>query len=216
MLHEFTRKPRGFVVVTGPTGTGKSTTLAAMIDDINNTRREHIITIEDPIEFLHQHKKSHVNQRESGDTKGFSEALGACSAGPGHHPHRRDARHRDHGHRAHRGGDGHLVFATLHTQDASQTIDRIIDVFPPHQQSQIRVQLSTSLMGVARSNCCPRATGAGAAWRARSSCPRRPSAITSAKGARTRSPRPSRWAATRTCRAWTRRSPSWSAPADHA
>ncbi len=156
-LHELTRKPRGFVVVTGPTGSGKSTTLAAMIDEINETREEHIMTIEDPIEFLHRHKKCMVNQREVGaDTKGFSRALKSVL--------RQDpdiilvGEMRDTetmGTALTAAETGHLVFATLHTQDAPQTIDRIIDVFPPHQQEQIRVQLSTTLMGVCTQQLLP-------------------------------------------------------------
>ena len=215
VLHEFTRKPRGFVVVTGPTGSGKSTTLAAMIDEINKTRREHIITIEDPIEFLHQHKKSHVNQREVGaDTKGFNEALRSVLRQDPDIILIGEMRDTETMATALTAAEtGHLVFATLHTQDASQTIDRIIDVFPPHQQSQIRVQLSTSLMGVCTQQLLPTRDGRGRCVACEISCPRRPSVTTSGTGAPTRSPRPSRWAATRTCRAWTRRSPSWSASA---
>jgi len=143
-LRAFTTKPRGFVVVTGPTGCGKSTTLAAMIDEINEVREEHIMTIEDPIEFLHHHKKCMINQREVGaDTKSFNRALKSVL--------RQDpdvilvGEMRDIETMATAltaAETGHLVFATLHTQDAPQTIDRIIDVFPPHQQEQIRVQLS--------------------------------------------------------------------------
>ncbi len=150
VLHDFASKARGFVVITGPTGSGKSTTLAAMVDEINQTRSQHIMTIEDPIEFLHQHKKCHVNQREVGsDTKGFDRALRSVL--------RQDpdiilvGEMRDPETMATAltaAETGHLVFATLHTQDAAQTIDRIIDVFPPHQQAQVRVQLSTTLMGV--------------------------------------------------------------------
>ena len=163
MLHEFTRKPRGFVIVTGPTGSGKSTTLAAMIDEINKTRREHIITIEDPIEFLHQHKKSHVNQREVGaDTKGFNEALRSVLRQDPDIILIGEMRDTETMATALTAAEtGHLVFATLHTQDASQTIDRIIDVFPPHQQSQIRVQLSTSLMGVCTQQLLPTRDGRG-------------------------------------------------------
>jgi twitching motility protein PilT len=163
VLHEFTRKPRGFVVVTGPTGSGKSTTLAAMIDEINKTRREHIITIEDPIEFLHQHKKSHVNQREVGaDTKGFNEALRSVLRQDPDIILIGEMRDTETMATALTAAEtGHLVFATLHTQDASQTIDRIIDVFPPHQQSQIRVQLSTSLMGVCTQQLLPTRDGRG-------------------------------------------------------
>ena len=163
VLHEFASKARGFVVITGPTGSGKSTTLAAMIDEINQTRSQHIITIEDPIEFLHQHKKCHVNQREVGsDTKGFDRALKSVL--------RQDpdvilvGEMRDPETMATAltaAETGHLVFATLHTQDAAQTIDRIIDVFPPHQQAQVRVQLSTTLMGVCTQQLLPTRDGRG-------------------------------------------------------
>jgi twitching motility protein PilT len=151
------------VVVTGPTGSGKSTTLAAMIDEINKTRREHIITIEDPIEFLHQHKKSHVNQREVGaDTKGFNEALRSVLRQDPDIILIGEMRDTETMATALTAAEtGHLVFATLHTQDASQTIDRIIDVFPPHQQAQIRVQLSTSLMGVCTQQLLPTRDGRG-------------------------------------------------------
>jgi twitching motility protein PilT len=147
---ELARQPRGFVVVTGPTGSGKSTTLASMIDVINRERPCHILTVEDPIEYLHQHKTAIVNQREVGfDTKSFANAL--------KHALRQDPdvilvgemRDLESIQTAITAAEtGHLVFATLHTQDAPQTIDRIIDAFPSHQQSQIRVQLSTTLQGV--------------------------------------------------------------------
>src|SRR3954451_4800335 len=161
VLRDFTRKPRGFVLVTGPTGSGKSTTLAAMLDVINEERHEHILTIEDPIEFLHKHKSCIVNQRELGaDAKSFgmglkaalrqdpdvilvgemrdletiSTALTAAETGP-------------------------LVFATLHTQDTAQTVDRIVDVFPPEQQQQVRVQLSVALQGIVTQQLLPTADG---------------------------------------------------------
>ena len=163
VLHDFAGKARGFVVITGPTGSGKSTTLAAMVDEINQTRSQHIMTIEDPIEFLHQHKKCHVNQREVGsDTKGFDRALRSVL--------RQDpdiilvGEMRDPETMATAltaAETGHLVFATLHTQDAAQTIDRIIDVFPPHQQAQVRVQLSTTLMGVCTQQLLPTRDGRG-------------------------------------------------------
>ena len=162
ILHDFAAKPRGFVVVTGPTGSGKSTTLAAMIDEINETREEHIMTIEDPIEFLHRTRSRIVNQREVGATRRLRPRPEERPApGPRRHPGRRDARHRDDGHRLTAAETGHLVFATLHTQDAPQTIDRIIDVFPPHQQEQIRVQLSTTLMGVCMQQLLPTRDGSG-------------------------------------------------------
>jgi twitching motility protein PilT len=160
-LHKLTTKPRGFVVVTGPTGCGKSTTLSAMIDEINEVREEHIMTIEDPIEFLHRHKKCMVNQREVGaDTQSFNRALKSVL--------RQDpdvilvGEMRDIETMATAltaAETGHLVFATLHTQDAPQTIDRIIDVFPPHQQEQIRVQLSTTLEGVCTQQLLPTKDG---------------------------------------------------------
>ena len=149
-LAELARMPRGFVVVTGPTGSGKSTTLASMIDVVNSERACHIMTVEDPIEYLHPHKRAIVNQREVGfDTKSFAEAL--------RHALRQDPdvilvgemRDLESIQTAITAAEtGHLVFATLHTQDAPQTIDRIIDAFPAHQQQQIRVQLSTTLMGI--------------------------------------------------------------------
>jgi len=147
---DFARLPRGLVVVTGPTGSGKSTSLAALIDIINTERDVHIMTIEDPIEYLHRHKRALVNQREVGaDTHSFAQAL--------KHVLRQDPdvilvgemRDLETIQTAITAAEtGHLVFATLHTQDAPQTIDRIIDAFPPHQQQQIRVQLSTTLQGV--------------------------------------------------------------------
>ena len=165
ILHDFAAKPRGFVVVTGPTGCGKSTTLAAMIDEINETRRKHIMTIEDPIEFLHRHKKSLVNQREVGpDTHSFARALKSVLR---QDPdiilvgEMRDAETMSTALTA--AETGHLVFATLHTQDASQTIDRIIDVFPPGEQGQIRTQLSTTLMGVCTQQLLPTQDGRGRA-----------------------------------------------------
>jgi len=149
-LGDMARLPRGLVLVTGPTGSGKSTTLAAMIDIVNQERPVHIMTVEDPIEYLHHHKTALVNQREVGaDTKSFAEAL--------KHVLRQDPdvilvgemRDLETISTAVTAAEtGHLVFATLHTQDAPQTIDRIIDAFPPYQQQQIRVQLSTTLQGV--------------------------------------------------------------------
>jgi twitching motility protein PilT len=146
----FASLPRGFVLVTGPTGSGKSTTLAALIDLANRTRSEHIMTVEDPIEFLHRHQKCIINQREVGeDTWSFQNAL--------KHVLRQDPdiilvgemRDLETISVALTAAEtGHLVFATLHTQDAAQTIDRVIDVFPPHLQQQVRVQLAGSLQGV--------------------------------------------------------------------
>jgi twitching motility protein PilT len=160
---ELARYPRGFVVVTGPTGSGKSTTLASMVDVVNTERACHIMTVEDPIEFLHKHKMAMVNQREVGsDTKGFAPAL--------KHVLRQDPdvilvgemRDLETIQTAITAAEtGHLVFATLHTQDAPQTIDRIIDVFPPHQQQQVRVQLSTTLQGIVTQQLLPTVDGRG-------------------------------------------------------
>jgi twitching motility protein PilT len=151
-VREMSTLPRGIVLVTGPTGSGKSTTLASLIDEINSTREEHILTIEDPIEFLHSHKRCLVNQRELGsdatsypdvilvgemrDLETISTALTAAET-------------------------GHLVLATLHTQDAPQTIDRVIDVFPPHQQQHVRVMLAAALQGVVAQQLLPSADGSG-------------------------------------------------------
>ncbi len=161
IILDLAMKPRGLVLVTGPTGSGKSTTLAAMVDHVNKNRKCHIMTIEDPIEFLHRDQLALVNQREVGaDTKSFAQALkrvlrqdpdvillgemrdletisAACTAAE----------------------TGHLVFGTLHTTSAPSTIDRIIDVFPPHQQEQIRMQLSIGLQGVICQTLLPRVGG---------------------------------------------------------
>ncbi len=162
-LHEFAVKPRGLVLFTGPTGSGKSTSLAALIDEINRTRTDHIITIEDPIEFLHQHKRCIVNQREVGtDAVGFAEALrGALRQDPdvillGE---MRDLETISTALTA--AETGHLVFATLHTQSAPSTIDRIIDVFPAAQQDQVRMQLANSLQGIVTQALLPKADGSG-------------------------------------------------------
>ncbi len=149
-LEALTKKPRGFILVTGPTGSGKSTTLAALIDIINSEKTNHIITIEDPIEFLHNHKKSIVNQREVGtDTKSFASALKYILRQDPDVILIGEMRDIETIQAALTAAEtGHLVFATLHTQDAPQTIDRIIDVFPPYQQQQIRVQLAGALQGI--------------------------------------------------------------------
>jgi twitching motility protein PilT len=162
-VSQFAGLARGLVLVTGPTGSGKSTTLAALVDQANRTRHEHILTIEDPIEFLHQHKGCLVNQREIGeDTHSFANAL--------RHALRQDpdillvGEIRDLETIAvalTAAETGHLVLATLHTQDAAQTIDRIIDVFPPHQQQQIRTQLAGVLQGVVCQTLCRHASGSG-------------------------------------------------------
>ncbi|HEY3865591.1 MAG TPA: type IV pilus twitching motility protein PilT [Solirubrobacteraceae bacterium] len=162
-VHDFTRKPRGFVLVTGPTGSGKSTSLAAMIDEINRTRDEHIMTIEDPIEFLHAHKKCIVNQRELGsDAQSFGDALKAALRQDPDVILVGEMRDLDTISTALTAAEtGHLVFATLHTQDSAQTIDRVIDVFPSHQQGQVRVQLSVALQGIMTQQLLPTADGAG-------------------------------------------------------
>jgi twitching motility protein PilT len=159
----FAQLPRGLVLVTGPTGSGKTTTLAALLDLANRTRAAHIITIEDPIEFLHPHKLSLVNQREVGaDTATFATAL--------KHALRQDPdiilvgelRDLETTSTALTAAEtGHLVLATLHTQSAAQTIDRVIDIFPPHQQQQVRTQLAAALQGVVTQALSPRADRAG-------------------------------------------------------
>jgi twitching motility protein PilT len=164
-VKEFARLRRGLVLVTGVTGSGKSTTLAALIDDVNSHRAEHIMTVEDPIEFLHKHKKAIVNQREVGsDTQSFAAAL--------KHVLRQDPdvilvgemRDLETISTALTAAEtGHLVFATLHTQDAPQSIDRVIDVFPPHQQEQIRIQLAGTIAGIVSQQLVPRADGKGRA-----------------------------------------------------
>jgi twitching motility protein PilT len=163
VLEEFTKKPRGFVLVTGPTGSGKSTTLAAMLDMINDTRQEHIMTIEDPIEFLHRHKSCIVNQRElGGDAKSFSLALKAALRQDPDVILVGEMRDLETISTALTAAEtGHLVFATLHTQDTAQTVDRIVDVFPPEQQHQVRVQLSVALQGIVTQTLLPRADGGG-------------------------------------------------------
>jgi twitching motility protein PilT len=156
-------RPRGLVLVTGPTGSGKSTTLAAMIDKINTERREHILTIEDPIEYIHPHKGCIVNQREvHSDTHGFSVALRAALREDPDIVLIGELRDLETIESALRIAEtGHLTFATLHTNSAAQTINRIIDVFPAHQQGQIRTQLSLVLEGIVCQALMPRADGQG-------------------------------------------------------
>jgi twitching motility protein PilT len=163
VIAKLAEKPRGLVLVTGPTGSGKSTTLAAMIDKINRERKGHILTVEDPIEFIHKHQGCIVNQREVGtDTKSFANALKYAL--------REDpdvvlvGEMRDH-ETIHAGltiaETGHLAFATLHTNSAAEAINRIIDVFPSHQQSQVRAQLAFVLEGIITQTLLPRRTGKG-------------------------------------------------------
>jgi twitching motility protein PilT len=164
-VQTFAELPRGLVLVTGPTGSGKSTSLASLVDIINREKAVHIMTVEDPIEFLHSHKRSVVNQREVGeDTHSFAAAL--------KHVLRQDPdvilvgemRDLETISTALTAAEtGHLVFATLHTQDAPQSIDRVIDVFPAHQQQQIRVQLAASLQGIVTQQLIPLAGGSGRA-----------------------------------------------------
>ncbi len=165
VLTEFTKKPRGLVLVTGPTGSGKSTTLAAMIDRINREEHEHIMTVEDPIEFLHPHKSCIVNQREiGGDAKSFGMALKAALRQDPDVILVGEMRDLETIATALTAAEtGHLVFATLHTQDVAQTIDRVIDVFPPAQQDQVRVQLSIALQGIVTQQLLPSADGQGRA-----------------------------------------------------
>jgi twitching motility protein PilT len=158
-------RPRGLILVTGPTGSGKSTTLAAMLDKVNRERHEHIVTIEDPIEFLHNHKSCIVNQREVGsDTKGFAEALRTALRQDPDVVLVGEMRDLETIESALRIAEtGHLTFATLHTNSAASTINRIIDVFPSTQQAQIRAQLSLVLEGILCQSLLPKANGAGRA-----------------------------------------------------
>src|SRR5438874_661307 len=149
IISELSKKPRGLVLVTGPTGSGKSTTLASIIDKINTERHEHIVTIEDPIEYLHPHKNCVVNQREVGaDTHSFKKAL-------------KYILRQDPEAALVISETGHLAFGTLHTNSCVQTINRILDVFPPYQQPQIRAQLSFVLEGVVTQNLLSKASGPG-------------------------------------------------------
>jgi len=156
-------KPRGLILVTGPTGSGKSTTLAAMIDKVNRDRHEHIITIEDPIEYLHPHKNCLVNQREvHADTHSFANALRAALRQDPDVVLIGELRDLETTETALRIAEtGHLTFATLHTNTAYSTINRVIDIFPAHQQSQIRTQLSLVLEGIMCQSLLPKANGTG-------------------------------------------------------
>lgn len=163
ILETLTEKPRGLILVTGPTGSGKSTSLAAMLNFINMNRAVHIITIEDPVEYLHVHKMSLVNQRElGGDTKSFSAALRAALREDPDVLLVGEMRDQETIQLAITAAEtGHLVFATLHTNNAAESIDRMIDVFPPGQQEQIRVQLANNIQAVISQQLIPRASGSG-------------------------------------------------------
>jgi twitching motility protein PilT len=163
IVEELARKPRGMVLVTGPTGSGKSTTIASILDKVNSERHEHILTIEDPIEYLHPHKNCIVNQREVGaDTDSFKKALkyvlrqdpDVILVGEMRDLETIEAA-------LVIAETGHLVFATLHTNSCVQTINRVLDVFPPYQQAQVRQQLSFVLEGVMSQTLIPKASGAG-------------------------------------------------------
>jgi len=163
IVEKLCEKPRGLILVTGPTGSGKSTTLAAMLDKINRERAEHMITIEDPVEFLHSHKKCLVNQREiHADTHGFSNALRSALRQDPDVVLIGEMRDLETIESALRIAEtGHLTFATLHTNSAAQSINRVIDVFPAHQQGQIRAQLSMVLEGILCQALLPKADGKG-------------------------------------------------------
>ncbi len=164
-VKKFSEMSRGLVLVTGPTGSGKSTTLASLIDIVNRERSEHILTVEDPIEFLHQHKRSVVNQREVGeDTKSFAQALKRALRQDPDVILVGEMRDLETISTALTAAEtGHLVFGTLHTQDAPQSIDRVIDVFPSHQQEQVRVMLAGALQGIVTQQLVPTADGKGRA-----------------------------------------------------
>ncbi len=163
ILGEFAMRPRGLILVTGPTGSGKSTTLAAMIDYVNITKSSHIITVEDPIEYIHEHKRCMVNQREIGDdVESFAMSLRAALREDPDVILVGEMRDFETINAAVTAAEtGHLVMSTLHTTCAADTINRIIDVFPAHQQSQIRTQLATVLVGIIAQTLIPKADGTG-------------------------------------------------------
>jgi len=161
VLERFIQPSQGFVIITGPTGHGKSTTLAALINEINRTRNEHIITIEDPIEYVFEHDKSIISQREVGsDTNSFARALRSCLREDPNIVLVGEMRDLETIEAALTLAEtGHLVFTTLHTNSAAQTADRIIDVFPPHQQQQVRMQLANVMLGVVSQRLIPKTQG---------------------------------------------------------
>ena len=163
VLKNLALKPRGLILVTGPTGSGKSTTLAAMIKHINNSSKCHILTIEDPIEYLHKHQNSIINQREVGDdTLNFANALRSALREDPDVILVGEMRDLETITTALTAAEtGHLVLSTLHTSTAAQTIDRAIDVFPPHQQQQVRIQLAAVLQGIICQQLLPRLDGSG-------------------------------------------------------
>ena len=163
LVYDLSLKQRGLILITGPTGHGKSTTLAAMINHINSKKKCHIVTIEDPIEFLHRHNKSVINQREIGsDTLSYSNALRAVLREDPDVILIGEMRDQETISTALTAAEtGHLVLSTLHTVGAAKTIDRIIDVFPPHQQGQVRSQLSTVLEGIISQQLLPKIDGKG-------------------------------------------------------
>ena len=163
VIYDLADEHRGLVLVTGPTGSGKTTTLATMIDHINRTRPCHIVTIEDPIEYLHRDDVA-VDRPARGRLRHRfvrDGHAGGAAPGPRRHPRRRDARHRDRCRRLTAAETGHLVLSTLHTIDATETINRIVDFFPPHQQTQIRVSLAGALSGTVAQRLVRRADGNG-------------------------------------------------------